>query len=245
MFKKNIKKAFTLVEMLIVIIIIGILMAALLPKLKGAQERARDTARKANLSTLSTALQMYFNDEWTYPTGACVSDISSKLVPTYISSIPTDPQKKRKTFGTETNGCTNWNYAYSSLYRKWWKDAGAVLIANTEAEWTVGNFVLPQADGSNPAITFTGSTNDTQVDGQSINSTTDIEKLSTTQLQEAARENTAGSTHFSSATHAEKFVCSKVELAWQAASWTICDQSVSVKDGKAISNNSMVYVLFN
>jgi general secretion pathway protein G len=69
MFKsKKMNKAFTLIEMMIVVIIIGILMGALLPKLKGAQERARDTARKANLSTVSTALQMYYNDNGNYPT---------------------------------------------------------------------------------------------------------------------------------------------------------------------------------
>ena len=40
------KKAFTLVEMLIVVVIIGILAAALIPRLTGAQSKARDAARK-------------------------------------------------------------------------------------------------------------------------------------------------------------------------------------------------------
>ncbi|MBQ9554473.1 type II secretion system protein [bacterium] len=49
---KNYKKAFTLVEMLIVVVIIGILSSALLPRLQGAQSAARDAARKSDLSQL-------------------------------------------------------------------------------------------------------------------------------------------------------------------------------------------------
>jgi prepilin-type N-terminal cleavage/methylation domain-containing protein len=49
-------KAFTLIEMLIVIVIIGILAAALIPKLSSARGRANDTARKAVLSQVAAAL---------------------------------------------------------------------------------------------------------------------------------------------------------------------------------------------
>jgi general secretion pathway protein G len=103
-------KAFTLVEMLIVVIIIGILAAALLPKLKGAQQRARDTARKANLSQVSTALEMYFNDKGRYPNGSCLNDIEKELVPTYIGNLPRDPQKGRVVYGTRDNGCDPGEY---------------------------------------------------------------------------------------------------------------------------------------
>jgi len=54
--KKNTIKAFTLVEMLIVIVIIGILIASLMPRMQTAQGRARDVARKNDLSQIQTAI---------------------------------------------------------------------------------------------------------------------------------------------------------------------------------------------
>ncbi len=151
------KKAFTLVEMMIVIIIIGILMAALLPKLQWAQQRARDVARKANLSTLNTALLMYFNDKGIYPTWSCVSDISSDLVPSYLSSIPRDPQAARVTSWTKSGGCTWWVYAYSSLTKNWAKQWGAVVIANVEAFGKIWNYVLSWATEFNSGEEEIGS----------------------------------------------------------------------------------------
>ena len=64
---KNFKKGFTLVEMLIVVVIIGILSAALLPRLQGAQSAARDSARKSDLSQLGSAILSYYNNRGEYP----------------------------------------------------------------------------------------------------------------------------------------------------------------------------------
>lgn len=81
--KLNMKKAFTLVEMLIVIVIIGILAAALIPRLTGVQSRARDVARKADISQLSTALTTYQLDNGTYVItgGASIVGSGYALVP--------------------------------------------------------------------------------------------------------------------------------------------------------------------
>jgi len=91
------KKGFTLIEMLIVIVIIGILASALIPRLNNMQARARDAARKADLNQLGTAITAYFTDFGQYPgTGAHdINEFAAKLAPSYLSSIPSDPLQTR------------------------------------------------------------------------------------------------------------------------------------------------------
>lgn len=68
MLKINIKeKGFTIVELLIVIVVIGILAALVLNTFSGVQKRARDTQRQTDVSSLATQLEVYYNDNGGYP----------------------------------------------------------------------------------------------------------------------------------------------------------------------------------
>jgi len=149
--KKNFKKAFTLVEMLIVVVIIGILSSALLPRLQGAQSAARDSARKSDLSQLGSAILQYYNNRGEYPEGSGtdkgtswvmipVDDIGEKLIKLVeLSSVPHDPNKKNIITwkgGSNTEKSLSWGqYGYFMMTKNSIPNGWYVLVARTETEW--------------------------------------------------------------------------------------------------------------
>ncbi len=70
------KKGFTLIELLVVIAIIGILSAIGLVSLNGAREKARDAQARTDLSTMRTALALWYDDHNnTYPGTTAVNSL--------------------------------------------------------------------------------------------------------------------------------------------------------------------------
>ena len=61
-------RGFTLIEMLLVIVIIGILAGVLIPGLAGRSQEARIARAKSDLNTISLALDMFEQDIGSYPT---------------------------------------------------------------------------------------------------------------------------------------------------------------------------------
>lgn len=101
MTKKN-KDGFTLIEIMLVVIIIGILAAMAIPRLAGRSRQARIAAAKVDIeSNISTSLDMYELDNGNYPTTeqgltALVQKPSSSPEPVnwnspYLKKMPKDP----------------------------------------------------------------------------------------------------------------------------------------------------------
>lgn len=66
MWKKS--KSFTLIEMLVVVFIIGILATLIIISVSSARAKGRDTKRVADLKSIQTALEMFYEVNGKYPT---------------------------------------------------------------------------------------------------------------------------------------------------------------------------------
>ncbi|GMG88240.1 type II secretion system major pseudopilin GspG [Biformimicrobium ophioploci] len=66
---RNIKNSqgFTLIEIMVVIVILGVLAALVVPNVMGRAGEARVKAAMADLSAIDTALKMYKMDNFVYP----------------------------------------------------------------------------------------------------------------------------------------------------------------------------------
>lgn len=97
-----IQRGFTLIEMMIVIVIMGILASLIVPKIIGRPDEARTIAAKQDIASISQALKLYKLDNHRYPTTdqglqSLVSKPSSPPIPPnwktsgYLEKMPIDP----------------------------------------------------------------------------------------------------------------------------------------------------------
>ena len=83
------KRAFSLIELLIVISIIGILIAVATVSYSTVQKRSRDSRRITDLKAVQQGLEQYYPDHnSSYPTSPC-SSVGVSYLP---SGMPTDPK---------------------------------------------------------------------------------------------------------------------------------------------------------
>ncbi len=99
---KATEKGFTLIEIMVVVVIIGILGGILLPKIMDRPDQAKIVRAKADVRTIESALNMYKLDNHRYPasdeglaalvekpTGS--NELNNWKQGGYLDSVPKDP----------------------------------------------------------------------------------------------------------------------------------------------------------
>ncbi len=95
-------RAFTLIEVMVVIVIIGVLAALIVPKVMGRPDEARITAARQDIASIMQSLKLYRLDNMRYPTTeqglqALVKQPTTPPLPQnwkgngYLERMPNDP----------------------------------------------------------------------------------------------------------------------------------------------------------
>jgi general secretion pathway protein G len=99
--RRRLEAGFTLIELMVVILIIGLLATIVVQNLRGATDRAKRVKAQADIAQLKSGLDRFYLDAGSYPTTdqglqALVSQPTNGNVPhdwqgPYIEKIPPDP----------------------------------------------------------------------------------------------------------------------------------------------------------
>lgn len=124
-----VQKAFTLIELMIVVAIIGILAAVAIPKFADMMRKSREGATKGMLTTLRSAITVYAaNSDGTYP-----MDRLETLIPNYLEYIP-------------THRLTHYHVAAAAVKNNNDYGMGGMLVMDTgewlywnRSDWTLNN----------------------------------------------------------------------------------------------------------
>jgi len=118
------RKGFTLVEILIVVIILGILAAVVIPQFTEASNDARASALNSDLQTVRSQIELYkiqHNDTLPTDETTIVAQLTSKTLVDgtvnaagtfgpYLQQFPTNPYTNTNTVGAATAADQGWIY---------------------------------------------------------------------------------------------------------------------------------------
>ena len=164
---------FTLIELLVVISIISLMSSVLLVATVNTRKKARDTVRRSTLNQLAKALELYYEDNNTYPAtpafptwhsseagddSSVVSDPDNYipgLAPKYIAKLPHDP--------LGGIGCgTTWHRSF--LYMSDGRDYKLLAACSNEMPVPIDDPLMdPQRDGGSNISSLYDSSNPNSV----------------------------------------------------------------------------------
>jgi len=87
----NNSRGFTLIELMVVIVILGILAGLIVPRIMGRPEQAKQLKARMQIESISTALKLYKLDNGQYPTTE--QGLQALVEPPTSGNIPTNWRK--------------------------------------------------------------------------------------------------------------------------------------------------------
>ena len=99
------QEGYTLLEILVVVMILGLLISLAAPRILGRTDEARVTKGMADIKAIETALGMYKLDSGSYPTTE--QGLAALVTPTegrsegYLERVPLDPWSREFFYGSD------------------------------------------------------------------------------------------------------------------------------------------------
>lgn len=112
--KINLKSSFTLIELLIVIAILGIIAAFISINFLTALRKGRDARRKSDMEQIQRGIELYYEDQKSYPKFNIFLNSNYALCQTNIyASCPTSPKENTYMEKIPADPLTSQTYAYA------------------------------------------------------------------------------------------------------------------------------------
>jgi type II secretion system protein G len=141
MFRKNTRKGFSLVELLVVITIIAIMSVVAYTAVGGQTTKAKNSRRTQDIGTIQQSLELYFVEKGVYPDSVADATVhtnfktfetTTQLTNKYISKTPLDP------WSTDTKKIP-YSYGVNATTKKQYQLAATIEGEATNTAYVVGN----------------------------------------------------------------------------------------------------------
>lgn len=85
---RNGQKGFSLIELMITLVVIGLIAAIAIPNLLNAINRGKQKRTMADMRSIATAVEAYSVDNTVYPTASDGGSLATSIQPVYIDNLP-------------------------------------------------------------------------------------------------------------------------------------------------------------